>query len=45
LEAFWHTKYFIQMMVEYGRRLEPSDTILHGMDYGWAAVLTLFELR
>lgn len=45
LEAFWHTKYFIQMMVEYGRKLEPSDTILHGMDYGWAAVLYLFELR
>jgi hypothetical protein len=45
LEAFWHTKYFIEMLVKYGKALEPNDTILQGMDFGWAAVLYLFELR
>ena len=42
LEAFWHTKYFINMMVKYAKELE---TIVMPLDYGMAAVLYLFELR
>jgi hypothetical protein len=42
LEAFWHTKYFVQMMVKYGKKLEKVEMPL---DYGMAAVLYLFELR
>jgi hypothetical protein len=42
LEAFWHTKYFITMMVKYGKKLEKVEPPL---DYGMAAVLYLFELR
>jgi hypothetical protein len=42
LEAFWHTKYFIQMMLKYGKELESAPQCLPS---GWAAVLYLFELR
>jgi hypothetical protein len=42
LEAFWHTKYFIEMMVKYGTELEEAPQC---MPSGWAAVLWLFELR
>jgi hypothetical protein len=42
LEAFWHTKYFLQMMIKYGRELESAPSEL---PTGWAAVLWLFELR
>jgi hypothetical protein len=42
LEAFWHTKYFINMMVKYAKELE---TVEMPLDYGMAAVLYLFELR
>jgi hypothetical protein len=42
LEAFWHTKYFINMMVKYRRELETVESPLQP---GMAAVLYLFELR
>jgi hypothetical protein len=42
LEAFWHTKYFINMMVKYGRELETVEMMVQP---GMAAVLYLFELR
>jgi hypothetical protein len=42
LEAFWHTKYFINMMVKYANELETVESPL---DCGMAAVLYLFELR
>jgi hypothetical protein len=42
LEAFWHTKYFINMMVKYAKELE---TVEMPMQPGMAAVLYLFELR
>jgi hypothetical protein len=42
LEAFWHTRYFIQMMVRYAKKLETAPQRLPS---GWAAVLYLFELR
>lgn len=42
LEAFWHTKYFIEMMVKYGELLEEESNLL---DNGWASVLTLFNCR
>jgi hypothetical protein len=42
LEAFWHTKYFVQMMIKYAKEL---DTAPQQMPSGWAAILWLFELR
>ena len=42
LEAFYHTRYFIQMMVRYGRKLPHAPQCLPS---GWAAVLYLFELH
>jgi hypothetical protein len=34
LEAFWHTRYFIQMMVRYGKKLQSAPQCL---PTGWAA--------
>lgn len=42
LEAFWHTSYFIKMMVKYAKTLEKVEMPL---DCGMAAVLYLFELH
>jgi hypothetical protein len=42
LEAFWHTKYFIEMMVKYGRQLEFAPVSL---PLGWAAIQALFGCR
>ena len=42
LEAFWHTKYFMQMMIKYAKELATAPQM---MPSGWAAILWLFELR
>jgi hypothetical protein len=42
LEAFWHTKYFINMMVKYAKEPETVEMMVQP---GMAAVLYLFELR
>jgi hypothetical protein len=42
LDAFWHTKYFVNLMVKYGKELEAVESPLQP---GMAAVLYLFELR
>ena len=42
LEAFWHSKYFLEQMLRFGRELEKSPNILPS---GWAAVLYLYNLR
>lgn len=42
LEAFWHSKYFLEQMLHSGRELEKSPDILPS---GWAAVLYLYNLR
>ena len=42
LDAFWHTKYFIQMTAKYGKELETVESPL---EPGMAAVLYLFGLR
>ena len=42
LEAFWHTKYFINMMVKYAKELETVEMMVQP---GMAAVLYLFKLR
>lgn len=41
-EAFLHAKYFLEMMVKYGRELETAPRMLPS---GWAAILTLYRLR
>lgn len=42
VEAFLHAKYFVEMMVKYGRELDVAPCALPS---GWAALLTLYELR
>lgn len=42
VEAFLHAKYFVEMMVRYGRELDAAPNVLPS---GWAAVLSLFGLR
>jgi hypothetical protein len=41
-EAFWHAKYFLRMMIKYGRSLETLSEVLAS---GWASVLYLYNLR
>jgi len=42
VEAFFHAKYFLEMVVRYGRELKEPPTLLPS---GWAAVLCLHGLR
>jgi len=42
VEAFLHTKYFLEMLVKYGRELETAPEMLPS---GWAALLVLYGLR
>ena len=42
LEAFWHSKYFLEQMLIAADELETSPQILPS---GWAAVLYLYDLR
>ena len=42
LEAFFHARYFLEMAVRYGRRLDAPRRVLPS---GWAALLELYGLR
>ena len=42
LEAFFHSKYFLEMAVKYGRSLERPP---RSMPSGWAALLYLYDLK
>jgi len=42
LEAFWHSKYFLEQMLVAADELEESPSLLPS---GWAAVLYLYDLR
>ena len=42
LEAFWHSKYFLQQMLHFGAELQESPQLLPS---GWAAILYLYNLR
>lgn len=42
VEAFFHAKFFLDMVVKYGKGLEEPPDMLPS---GWAAVLCLYELR
>lgn len=42
LEAFFHARYFLEMIVKYGKELEAPP---RRMPSGWASVLYLYELR
>ena len=42
LEAFFHARYFLEMVCRYGRVLDAPPNI---MPTGWAAVLYLYNLR
>ncbi len=42
LEAFWHSKYFLEQMISCANNLDESSQILPS---GWAAVLYLYNLR
>jgi hypothetical protein len=42
VEAFFHARYFLEMICKYGRQLQsPPETL----PSGWAAVLYLYNLR
>jgi hypothetical protein len=42
VEAFLHTRYFLEMMIKYGRELDERPTML---PTGWAAILELYNQR
>lgn len=42
VEAFLHAKYFLEMMIKYGRAMERSQNML---PTGWAAILELYNQR
>ena len=42
LEAFWHSKYFLEQMIQAADELENAPQILPS---SWAAVLYLYDLR
>lgn len=42
VEAFFHAKFFLEMVVKYGKEMEEPPTMLPS---GWAAVLCLYDLR
>ena len=42
VEAFFHAKYFLDMMVKYGNEMDAVQPIL---PTGWAAILCLYNLR
>ena len=42
LEAFFHAKYFLEMVCKYGKELETPPNLLPS---GWAAVLYFYNLR
>jgi hypothetical protein len=42
VEAFLHAKYFVEMMVKYGRAM---DTVTSLLPSGWAAILVLYNQR
>ena len=42
VEAFFHARYFLEMAVRYGRRLDAPPRVLPS---GWAALLELYGLR
>lgn len=42
VEAFLHAKYFVEVIVKYGREMAAAP---HVLPSGWAAVLSLFGLR
>jgi hypothetical protein len=42
VEAFLHARYFLEMMLKYGREMESPPELL---SYGWAAILELYNQR
>jgi hypothetical protein len=42
VEAFLHTKYFLEMMLKYGREMETTPNMF---PTGWAAILELYDQR
>lgn len=42
VEAFLHTKYFLEMMIKYGQEMDAAPTML---PTGWAAILELYNQR
>jgi hypothetical protein len=42
LEAFFHARYFLEMVCKYGRIIKESPQT---MPSGWAAILYLYDIR
>jgi hypothetical protein len=45
LEAFFHTKYFIEMAFKYGEEFKRKKKAPLVMPYGWASLLELYGIR
>lgn len=42
LEAFFHARFFLEMVIKYGKMMKKPVTLLPS---GWAAILYLYDLR
>ena len=42
LEAFFHARFFLEMAVKYGKKLEEAPD---GLPSGWAALLHIYDIR
>ena len=42
LEAFFHSRYFLEMTIKYGKKYEKAPNLV---DSGWAALLELYNIR
>lgn len=45
LEAFFHTKYFIEMALKYGKEFKGKRAPVTFVPYGWASLLELYGIR
>lgn len=45
LEAFWHSKYFLEMAIKYGKAYDHVPKSPERIKSGWAALLELYGLR
>ena len=45
LEAFFHARYFLEMVIKYGNEFKDHDAPPNLLPSGWASVLYLYRMR
>lgn len=45
VDAYFHARFMLDMMIKYGGELKNPDELPDFLPSGWAAVLTLYEIR